>query len=135
MPSSSSQQPRALYGCVQSALLWYNMFVGSLEQMGFSINPYDPCVANATIDGKQCTIVWYVDDMKVSHVDPTVVDSIIAKVEAEYGEMTKMRGKAHEFLGMHITFLQDKKVRVNMRRYLDRLGIDVEGGCVVSDSR
>ena len=35
--------------------------------MGFVINPYDMCVASKTINGKQCTIVWYVDDLKVSY--------------------------------------------------------------------
>ena len=25
-----------------------------------SLNPYDPCVASKVINGKQCTIAWYV---------------------------------------------------------------------------
>lgn len=29
------QLDKALYGCVTSALLWYNMFLDSLEKMGF----------------------------------------------------------------------------------------------------
>ena len=45
--------------------------------MGFKLNPYDACVANKTINGKQCTIVWYVDDNKISHVDANVVTEII----------------------------------------------------------
>jgi hypothetical protein len=52
---------KALYDCVQSALSWYISFVESLEKMGFRINPYDPCIAYAMVEGKQCTIVWYVD--------------------------------------------------------------------------
>ena len=35
---------------VQSALLWYNTFKSKLEQMGFKINPYDPCIANKEIN-------------------------------------------------------------------------------------
>ena len=42
---------KALYGCIQSALLWYNTFKEHLIDMGFKLNPYDPCVANAVIDG------------------------------------------------------------------------------------
>ena len=49
---------KALYGCVKSALLWYDLFTNSLKGMGFTLNPYDPCVANCMIDGKQCTVVW-----------------------------------------------------------------------------
>jgi hypothetical protein len=55
---------KALYGCVKSALLWYELFSGTLQGMGFELNPYDSCIANSTIGGKQCTIAWYVDDTK-----------------------------------------------------------------------
>jgi len=41
--------------------------------MGFEINPYDSCIANKIIDKKQCTIAWYVDDMKISHANQDVV--------------------------------------------------------------
>ena len=47
---------KALYGCVKSALLWYELFSSTLKDMGFKLNPYDECVANKIIDGKQCTI-------------------------------------------------------------------------------
>ena len=49
--------------------------------MGFLINPYDMCVANSMIEGKQCTICWYVDENKISHELPKVVDMVIAKIE------------------------------------------------------
>ena len=53
----------------------------TLVDMGFKINSYNPCVANATIKGKQCTVAWYVDNTKISHVDPNLVSNIIAKLE------------------------------------------------------
>ena len=37
---------KALYGCLKSALLFYENLVGDLEAYGFKIKPYDPCVAN-----------------------------------------------------------------------------------------
>ena len=58
---------QAIYGCIESALLWYELFSTTLQDMGFQINPYDRCVANKLIDGKQCTISWYVDDNTVTH--------------------------------------------------------------------
>ena len=75
------QLNKALYGCVQSALLWYELYSTTLVDMGFTINPYDLCVANAEIEGSQCTICWYVDDNKISHVKSTVVDQVIAQIE------------------------------------------------------
>lgn len=59
---------KALYGYRQSTILWYEAFTGTLKKkLGFTLNPYDPCVANMTIRGKQCTVVWYVEDTKISH--------------------------------------------------------------------
>ena len=95
---------KALYGCVKSAMLWYRLFTSTLKQLGFVLNPYDPCVANADIDGSQCTIVWYVNDNKVSHRNPQVVSDVIAKIETFFGKMTVTRGLEHDFLGMHIVF-------------------------------
>ena len=52
---------QAIYGCIESALRWYELYSETLSKEGFVINPYDKCVANKIINGKQCTIVWYVD--------------------------------------------------------------------------
>ena len=67
---------KALYGTLKAALLFYKKLSEILKTWGFEINPYDPCVANKMIDGKQCTILWHVDDLKISHVDPGVVTTI-----------------------------------------------------------
>ena len=95
---------KALYGCIESALLWYEMYSSTLEHMGFVINPYDKCVANKDINGKQCTIVWYVDDNKLSHVDEKVVTKIIEDIKVDYDDLVISRGKEHKFLGMNIKF-------------------------------
>ena len=58
---------KALYGLLASALEFYKKLRADLEKWGFTINPYDPCVANATIAGSQMTVLWHVDDLKVSH--------------------------------------------------------------------
>jgi hypothetical protein len=73
---------------VKSALLWYELFTGTLQGMGFELNPYDTCVANKIVDKKQCTIAWYVDDNKISHVNPKVVTGVVNKIEERFGKMT-----------------------------------------------
>jgi Reverse transcriptase (RNA-dependent DNA polymerase) len=110
---------KALYGCVQSALLWYQMFYTYLKNLGFELNPYDPCVANKMIDGKQCTIAWYVDDTKISHADPAVVSQIIDQLEERFGKMTVTRGKKHVFLGMNVTYTPHGTAEIIMRDYLE----------------
>jgi hypothetical protein len=100
---------QAIYGCIESALLWYNLFATTLQGMGFEINPYDRCVANKMINGKQCTIAWYVDDNKISHVDKDVVTKILDDVKDHFGELVLSRGDKHTLLGMHITMNREKK--------------------------
>ena len=122
---------KAMYGCVKSAFLWYDLLSTSLQKMGFVINPYDPCVANCIIEGSQCTISWYVDDTKISHVNPNVVTMIIEKMEQQFGKMTVTRGDEHIFLGMHIKY--DKRAKtatITMKEYLkeaiDESGMDIQ---------
>ncbi len=47
---------KALYRMMKSALLLYRKLVTELKSQGFEINPYDPCVANAIVKGKQITV-------------------------------------------------------------------------------
>ena len=91
---------KALYGCLKSALLFYKKLVGYLEAYGFKINPYEPCVANKMIGGKQLTVCWHVDNLKISCVDANEVKKMIQWLESEYGEMHGSRGKRHDYLGM-----------------------------------
>jgi hypothetical protein len=64
---------KALYGTLKVALLFWKKLSAQLKEWGFEINPYDWCVANKMMNGKQCTILWHVDDLKISHVDPNAV--------------------------------------------------------------
>ena len=104
---------KALYGCVRSALLWYEMLLGALKEMGFEVNPYEQCVANAMINGTQATIAWYVDDLKISHVQSEVVTDIIKELERRFEKMTVTRGNEHTYLGMNIAFKGDGTVEWN----------------------
>jgi len=109
---------KALYGCIQSALLWYRTLVEELFDQGFKLNPYDPCVVNKVINGSQCTICWYVDDLKISHIDPSVVSGVIKRIEKKFGKMTVNRGKSHTFVGMNIEFTEKRTVTIFMKDYI-----------------
>ena len=90
---------KALYGTLKAALLFWKKLTGQLKKWGFVTNPYDWCVANKDINGSQCTILWHVDDLKISHADPDVVTSIIDMIAQEFGKeapLTINRGKIPE---------------------------------------
>ena len=109
---------KALYGCMQSALLWYNTYSRCLKQLGFRLNPYNPCVANKVINGERCTVCWYVDDSKISHRDPRVVTEVIQQIEKSFGKMTVKRGKEHVFVGIAFKIREDGKIEIRMKDYL-----------------
>ncbi len=67
----------ALYGTMVALLLYYKKFVKSLKLNGFRLSPYDPCVANKQVKGEQLTVCFHVDNCKISHLIPKVVDKTI----------------------------------------------------------
>jgi len=68
------QLKKALYGMLQAALLFWQLLSKTLVEWELKLNEYDPSVANKMINGKQCTIIWHVDDLKLSHVEKKVVE-------------------------------------------------------------
>eukprot|EP00934_Nitzschia_sp_Nitz4_P008823 Nitzschia sp. Nitz4//scaffold544_size3429//46//666//NITZ4_009268-RA/size3429-processed-gene-0.4-mRNA-1//-1//CDS//3329554276//8813//frame0 len=77
---------KALYGTLRAARLFWELLSGKLQDWGFTRNPYDSCVANKLVNGKQLTVAWHVDDLKISHVDETVVDRFIQQMRDEFGQ-------------------------------------------------
>ena len=116
---------KALYGTVQaSRLFWERLSSFLIDANGFKRNPYDFCVVNKTVNGKQLTIVWYVDDLKVSHEDPNVVSDAIETLKAEFGkvsDLTIRRGKVHDYLGIEFDFSKIGKVVMSMDGYISDL--------------
>ena len=115
---------KALYGTLKAALLFWKLLSSKLVEWGFEINPYDWCVANKMVDGKQCTILWHVDDLKISHVDSDVVTKIISTINQEFGKeapITVKRGKVHDYLGMTLDYSMKGKVMVKMLDYVENM--------------
>jgi hypothetical protein len=79
---------KALYGTLRAARLFWEKLSRKLE-WGFTKNAYDSCVCNKMVNGKQLTVGWHVDDLKVSHVDVAVMDEFIAQMEGGFGDETQ----------------------------------------------
>ena len=76
---------KALYELLKPALLFYTKLVGELVDMGFGINPHDPCVGKKIVNGTQMTVTWPVDNLKVSHKNPVEESKFILKMGKIYG--------------------------------------------------
>ena len=86
-PVIYAELDKALYGTLQVALLfWKKIQKFFIEKHGFKANRYDSCVVNKDIAGKQCTIGCHVDDIKISHCNAEIVESIVDLLEKEYGK-------------------------------------------------
>jgi len=100
---------KALCGMMVSSLLFCRKLRKDLEQLGFKVNPCDICLANKMINGEQFTVLWHVDDLKISHKDKKVVDQFIqwAIKKHEDSEITKLkpsRGMVHDHLGITLDY-------------------------------
>jgi hypothetical protein len=75
---------------------------------------------NKEINGKQCTVLWHVDDVKISHESVDVVTEMIDLHEMEFGKealLSTTRVKVHEYLGMTQLITRKWKSQVfNTRR-------------------
>jgi hypothetical protein len=124
----------AIYGTMVASLLYYKKFVKTLLREGFVINPYDCCVANRMVKGKQQTILWHVDDCKLSCVRTKANDQLIEVLRQEYetifedgsGKMKVSRGKVHEYLGMTIDFRTRGQVKISMFKYIKEILAEFE---------
>jgi hypothetical protein len=85
-----------------------------LTKYGFKLNPYDGCVANKTVSGKQITIRVHDFHCKISHECTKVVDAMIKWLQTEYesifkdgsgsGVMKVHRRKVNKYLGISLNF-------------------------------
>ena len=96
----------------------------NVEAQGFESNPYDWCIMNKNIDGKQCTVRWHVDDLKISHVDDLVVKGLVSALNDKYGKeapVSVTHGKVHDYLGITIDYSMPGKVTFSMPDYFEGL--------------
>jgi hypothetical protein len=76
------------------------------------------------INGSICTILWHVDDLKISHIEADVITDIIQQLSDEFGHVAPLsthHGKKHDYLGMQIDFSTPSKVQISMYDYISKI--------------
>jgi Reverse transcriptase (RNA-dependent DNA polymerase) len=113
---------KALYGCVESAKLWYDKISNDLIKLKYTINEYDNCVFNRIeLNGSQTTLVIHVDDMIISSYDDKYIDRVINEIEQLYPGLTKTRGKVFSYIGMSFNFETPGKVTITIDGFVNDL--------------
>jgi predicted lactoylglutathione lyase len=113
---------KALYGCIESAKLWYAEISKTFRSIGYTCNPKDICVFNKTVNGVQCTITLHVDDLMVTSVIESLIDEVMNALRKHYerdGAVLDVKvGKIHNYLGMTFDFSIDGQVLITMNKYV-----------------
>jgi hypothetical protein len=130
---------RALYGCIESARLWYEKLSADLLGLGYTKNEVDMCVFNRIEkDGSQSTIVVHVDDCLITAKNENTVSGIIEEIEAIYPSLSVKKGQVIDYIGMTFDFRERGAVKVTMAGYVEEFlaeVADIEGVSITPAAR
>ena len=111
---------KALYGCVESAALWYENLRDGLAALGYLPNAHDMCVFNKHNEhGVQCSVAVHVDDLMITSIDSGMIDSLSNGLIARYGDITRKNGPIVNYLGMVFDMSTAGVARVSMGGYVE----------------
>ena len=111
---------KALYGCVESAALWYENLRQSLHLLGYTPNPIDMCVFNKrNARGIQCTVAVHVDDLMITSTDSDMMESLSKGLNQRYGDITRKDGPIVNYLGMVFDLSLPGIAKVSMTGYVE----------------
>ena len=112
---------KALYGCVESAMLSYKDLKTTLEADDYRVNPYDLCVFNEVYKREQVTVIFYIDDLLGACVLSEALEDLYELLIKKYKKVKVTRGKIHPYLGMIMNFQRPGVVTVANPGYISDL--------------
>ena len=91
-------------------------------------------MANKITNGSQCTVGWYVDDNKVSHVGDDKNTMIVDAIEKHFGKLARRTGDKHTFLGMDVEMISKGNIAISTPQHINKaiegLSKEVQGMAV-----
>jgi len=112
---------KALYGCIESAKLFYDHISNVLLNYKFVKNAYDQCVFNKKINGAQCSITIHVDDLMISCANLAAIEDILSELRRVYKVINAHRDKCLDYLGMIFDYSVDGQVKISMEKMVEEL--------------
>ena len=112
---------KSLYGiCQASANLHAELKKTLVTKMNFIPNPKDPCVFNRTVDGRQISVIVYVDDILITGSSDRDLDSFTREFKLHHPEVTEKVGDLLDYLGMKLDLRVDGQISIGMQGYTER---------------
>jgi len=120
---------KALYGLIQSSLLWYENITATLRDFGFESCINDPCIFQQSFNGNPYYIGLYVDDLIHICSDVAIRDKIANMLVDRYGSMDHHFGNQLSFLSISILvdFKNDRLIMDQdeyVRKFLESIDDD-----------
>ena len=119
---------KALYVMLQGALLfWKKLSIFLSKKHSFMRNEYDWCVVNKIMSGKQYTVAWYVDDIKMSHESQQVLEDLLTLLNSEFRKEPPPPPPPPpphhypDYLGMVIDYTVPGKDKFTMQGFIQRV--------------
>jgi hypothetical protein len=115
---------KALYGCVQSAKLWYDHLSNFLSDIGFTANPVDVCVFNrVSKSGKQCTLAIHVDDGMATCEDLEDLQLLDRQIREKFNNEvdSQVNCTKFDYLGMVIDTKDGDEAELTMKSYIEEV--------------
>jgi hypothetical protein len=118
---------QALYGCLESAELWYEELFGTFTNIaGYTRNPLDRCIYNKMVPSDdnpnvqcQSTILVYVDDILILCKSQKEIETVTQHLKDAYKKITIEDGPIINYLGMVLNFqFKSNAVQIDMSNYI-----------------
>ncbi len=118
------QLVKALYGCIESAKLWYEHLTSKLMSYGMVRSEQDECMFYMlAADGTQMDLIVavYVDDLLICGKSKQDADKLVEFLIKEFKTITVNEGLKQAYLGMNFEAVctETRCVRVTMEKYVE----------------
>jgi len=77
-------------------------------------------VLNKTVDGIQCTVVVYVDDLLITSRNPEMIEEVRTLMVREFQEMKTKDGNEVTYLGMSL-IIKNGEIKIKMDYYIQNV--------------
>jgi hypothetical protein len=110
---------KALYGCIQSAKLWYQHISKSLIAMGYTVSNEDSCLFHRNVNNVATSIAVHVDDLLIASQSEAEVERVKVELEEVYRGGVKFHtGDKLAYLGMSLDFSTPGQVTLGMPKLI-----------------
>jgi hypothetical protein len=113
---------RALYGCIESALLWYQAISSFLiDELSFTQSQHDECLFFKGTGKDAIHIAVYVDDFFISAPNQQSIREIESKMKERFRDITFNYSDQHEYLGARYDLSTPGVVSISMQNKIKEI--------------